>query len=128
AIGRKIAVRLAERMIPSTLELSGVDAMFVLNDADVELAARAAWFGVTLNRGQTCLAVRRIFVQSGVYDAFVTALRPMVDNAAPMPLVTQAQVDQAQQFINDAVAKGGSPLKPTHLNEWALKECSPHII
>ena len=35
--------RLGERLVPSTLELSGCDAMFVLDDADVELAAKAAW-------------------------------------------------------------------------------------
>ena len=65
AVGRKLAARLGERLVPSTLELSGCDAMFVLADANVEMAARAAWFGVTLNRGQTCIAVRRIFVHAG---------------------------------------------------------------
>jgi acyl-CoA reductase-like NAD-dependent aldehyde dehydrogenase len=128
AVGRKIAVRLAERLIPSTLELSGVDAMFVLDDADVALAARAAWFGLTLNRGQTCLAVRRIFVQRGVHDALIAALRPMVENAEPMALVAQSQIEQAKNFINDAASKGGLPLKPTRCNGWALNECPPHII
>lgn len=127
-VGRKIAVRLAERLIPSTLELSGVDAMFVLDDADVELAARAAWFGVTLNRGQTCLAVRRIFVQLGIYDAFVNSLRAIVENGEPMPLVTQTQVDQARDLIDDAVAKGGVPLKPSRCNEWALNQFPPLLI
>ncbi|MEO2090014.1 MAG: aldehyde dehydrogenase family protein [Gemmataceae bacterium] len=70
-VGRKLAARLGERLIPSALELSGCDAVFVLNDADVELAARAAWYGATLNRGRTCMAVRRAFVQRGVYDDFV---------------------------------------------------------
>ena len=36
AVGRKLAARLGERLVPSTLELSGCDAMFVLADADVE--------------------------------------------------------------------------------------------
>lgn len=70
-VGRKLAARLGERLIPSALELSGCDAAFVLADADVELAARAAWYGATLNRGRTCMAVRRAFVQRGVYDDFV---------------------------------------------------------
>ena len=64
AVGRKIASRLGERLLSSTLELSGCDAMFVLADADVEMAAEAAWLGFTLNRGQTCIAVRRAFVQA----------------------------------------------------------------
>ena len=62
AVGRRIAARLGERLISSTLELSGCDPMFVLDDADLPMAARAAWFGATLNRGQTCIAVRRVFV------------------------------------------------------------------
>lgn len=107
-VGRQIAIRCAERMIPSTLELSGIDAMFVLDDADIELAAKAAWFGVTLNRGQTCLAVRRIFVQAGVYKAFCEAIRPLVDASEPMKLVTTAQADQARQLLNDARSRGGT--------------------
>ena len=75
-VGRKLAARLGERLVPSTLELSGCDAMFVLGDADLELAAKAAWFGVTLNRGQTCIAVRRIYVQRARYAEFVAALKP----------------------------------------------------
>ena len=74
SVGRKIAKRLGERLIPSILELSGCDAMFVLADADVEFAAKAAWFGLTLNRGQTCLAIRRIFVANSIADAFKNAL------------------------------------------------------
>ena len=74
-VGRKLAARLGERLVPSTLELSGCDAMFVLADANVEMAAKAAWFGLSLNRGQTCLAVRRIFVHRARYAEFADALR-----------------------------------------------------
>ena len=49
--------------------------MFVLDDADVAMAARAAWFGATLNRGQTCIAVRRAFVHRSVYQAFCDLLK-----------------------------------------------------
>lgn len=70
-VGRQLAKRLGERLIPSALELSGCDAMFVLNDANIELAARAAWYGATVNDGRTCMAVRRAFVARGVWDRFV---------------------------------------------------------
>jgi acyl-CoA reductase-like NAD-dependent aldehyde dehydrogenase len=110
AVGRKLAARLGERLVPSTLELSGCDAMFVLSDANVELAARAAWFGLTLNRGQTCIAVRRIFVQRAKYAAFADELRKLVAGAGPMELVTSGQLDGAQKLIDDAVKKGASLL------------------
>lgn len=109
-VGRKLAARLGERLIPSTLELSGCDAMFVLADADVRMAAHAAWFGVTLNRGQTCIAVRRIFVHRSCHAAFVDALRPLVAVAEPMHLVTRGQGEQAERLIADAVERGGKVL------------------
>lgn len=130
AVGRQIAMRCAERMIPSTLELSGVDAMFVLEDADVEMAAKAAWFGVTLNRGQTCLAVRRIFVHRNVYDQFWAALRPLVESAPEMRLVMKSQIERAKQFIDDAVSRGGEVLRPLRCDAGALENNSiaPQII
>ncbi len=109
-VGRKLAARLGERLISSTLELSGVDAMFVLADANVELAAKAAWFGVTLNKGQTCLAVRRIFVDRAVYSKFIDALRPLASQAKPMALALESQVRQAERMIADAQLRGAQVL------------------
>jgi acyl-CoA reductase-like NAD-dependent aldehyde dehydrogenase len=109
AVGRKLAERLGERLVPSTLELSGCDAMFVLADADAELAARAAWFGVTLNRGQTCIAVRRIYVARPINAAFTDALRKLAANAPPVSLVTTGQSTQAEKLIADAVSRGARP-------------------
>jgi acyl-CoA reductase-like NAD-dependent aldehyde dehydrogenase len=110
AVGRRLAGRLGERLVPSTMELSGCDAMFVLDDADVELAAKGAWFGVTLNRGQTCIAVRRIFVQRGRYSAFTEALGRLVAGAKSVPLVTRGQVEQANQLVADAIDRGATVL------------------
>jgi acyl-CoA reductase-like NAD-dependent aldehyde dehydrogenase len=106
AVGRKLASRLGERLIPSALELSGCDAMFVLNDADVELAARAAWYGATLNRGQTCMAVRGAYVAESVYERFVQALRPLVEAANPMTLTTVGQAVRAGEAVGEAKAAG----------------------
>jgi acyl-CoA reductase-like NAD-dependent aldehyde dehydrogenase len=109
-VGRKLAAKLGERLIPSTMELSGCDAMFVLADANLELAVKAAWFGVTLNRGQTCIAVRRIFVQRTKYEAFEDAMRKLRPIVGPMELVTAGQVEQAERMIEDAVKRGARPL------------------
>jgi acyl-CoA reductase-like NAD-dependent aldehyde dehydrogenase len=111
AVGRRLAGKLGERLIPSTLELSGCDVLFVLADADVDLAAKAAWFGVTLNRGQTCIAVRRIFVEQSKAAAFEESLRKLKPNLRPMTLVTPGQAQQAHRLIEDAVARGARPLQ-----------------
>jgi aldehyde dehydrogenase (NAD+) len=113
ATGRKLAKRLGERLVSSTLELSGCDALFVLKDADVALAAKAAWFGATLNRGQTCVAVRRAFVQRDVLPAFLESLRPLAASAPAMTLAQEGQVRQADRLIADAVGQGAELIQPS---------------
>jgi acyl-CoA reductase-like NAD-dependent aldehyde dehydrogenase len=112
-VGRKLAAKLGERLIPSTLELSGCDAMFVMADANLEMAVKAAWFGVTLNRGQTCIAVRRFFIHRSIYKAFIEAIRKLPHNVKPMELVTAGQVEQAQRLIDNAVKRGARVLALT---------------
>ncbi len=110
-VGRKLARRLGERLVSSTLELSGCDAQIVLEDADVALAAKAAWFGFQLNRGQTCIAVRRSFVQQSVYSAFCDQLRSLAPSAALCRLALPSQVEQAERLVRAAVANGGRLLE-----------------
>lgn len=120
AVGRKLAARLGERLIPSTLELSGCDAMFVLADADPVAAAKLAWYGGTLNSGQTCLGVRRVYAEKGVYEPLVAALRPLAEAAKPVTLVTTGEAVRAGQMVGEAKAAGcevvpeaGRELRPT---------------
>ena len=106
AVGRRIAARLGERLILSTLELSGCDAFVVMPDADLDLAARTAWYGTTLNNGQTCIATRRAFVPKPVLDDFVTRLEALVESTPPRPLVTRGQIDQMRRIVHDAHQQG----------------------
>lgn len=127
--GRVLAANLGRRLVSSTLELSGCDAMFVLDDADPALAARAAWFGATLNRGQTCLAVRRALVSRKVYGPFLEALRPLAEAARPMKLALPSQVEQAVRLVEDAIQSGAKllgsdPVKPTASED----ECRPTAV
>jgi succinate-semialdehyde dehydrogenase/glutarate-semialdehyde dehydrogenase len=63
ATGKKIAKAAAENLTPVVLELGGKDAMIVLDDADLELAASAAVWGAFCNAGQSCSSVERLYVQ-----------------------------------------------------------------
>lgn len=109
-VGRRLATRLGERLVSSTLELSGCDAMFALPDADVALAAKAAWFAVTLNKGQTCLAVRRVFVHRSRYAELLDQLRPLAQAASPVRLVLPRQQEQADELVREALAAGARAL------------------
>jgi aldehyde dehydrogenase (NAD+) len=108
--GRAIATTLAKRLIPCALELSGCDAQVVLEDADPVFAARAAWFGATGNRGQTCIAVRRAFVPRQLYGAYLDTLRPLAASAPAMSLATPKQAEMAKTLVEDALARGAKLL------------------
>jgi acyl-CoA reductase-like NAD-dependent aldehyde dehydrogenase len=125
--GRALAETLGRRLVSSSLELSGCDAMFVLEDADIALAARAAWFGATANRGQTCIAVRRVFVQRLVYEPFLSALEKPAVDAGPLPQALPAQVELAERLVKEAVAEGGRLIatKPASVDEAG---CTPMIV
>jgi acyl-CoA reductase-like NAD-dependent aldehyde dehydrogenase len=112
AVGRKLAARLGERLVPSVLELSGVDAMLVLGDADARLAARAAWYGATLNAGQTCVAVRRAFVHRSLIEEFVAELKPLVEAASPVRLALESQAARARHLLAEARAAGAAVVVP----------------
>jgi acyl-CoA reductase-like NAD-dependent aldehyde dehydrogenase len=111
-VGRKLAARLGERLIPSTLELSGCDMLVVGADSKLRLAAKGAWFGTTLNKGQTCLAIRRIFVERPAYIRFLDYLRAFAATARHQPLMHAAAAEQAERLVRSAVADGASLLLP----------------
>ena len=73
-VGRRIMVMASQRLTPMTMELGGKDAMIVLKDADLKRAARAACWGSFVNSGQTCVAVKRIYIDQSVEDIFVPLL------------------------------------------------------
>ena len=59
--GKKIAVACAERLIPCILELGGKDPAIVLDDADLDRAAKAIVWGAFANSGQVCASVERVY-------------------------------------------------------------------
>ena len=128
AVGRRIAARLGERLISSTLELSGCDPMFVLGDADVPMAARAAWFGFTLNGGQTCISVRRVFVHHSVYPTFCDLLKSLASAAAPMKMALASQARQAEQLVTQALDAGGRLLTPALASNGDPAAFTPAVV
>jgi acyl-CoA reductase-like NAD-dependent aldehyde dehydrogenase len=69
--GHAVLKTCARQMIPAILELGGKDPMIVLDDADLERAARAAVYGAFAHAGQHCVSVKRLYVQSGLHDALL---------------------------------------------------------
>ncbi len=68
ATGKKIAAAAAKNLTSVVLELGGKDPMIVFEDANLELAARAAVWGAFCNSGQSCSSVERLYVQESVAE------------------------------------------------------------
>jgi salicylaldehyde dehydrogenase len=73
-VGRIIAQKAATQLKRCLLELGGKAPLVVLDDADLDAAARAASFGAFLYQGQICMSTERMVVDEKVADAFVEAL------------------------------------------------------
>lgn len=86
ATGREILAQLAPNLTPATMELSGSDACFVRDDADLELAASALAFGITLNRGATCIAPRRVFVPKSFLPTLTKLLATQLEKRDPIQI------------------------------------------
>jgi acyl-CoA reductase-like NAD-dependent aldehyde dehydrogenase len=119
--GRLIAEKVASKLAPCQLELGGKDPLYVMDDVkDIAQVAGAALEGVVYNNGQSCCAVERIYVQEGVYDAFVQSyveqLRKLVvgdpreAGTEIGPLSRPGQLDFLEGQISDAVGKGAKLL------------------
>ncbi len=74
ATGAKVMQSAAPTLKRLTLELGGNDAGIVLPDADPEQIAEGLFWGAFINNGQTCAALKRLFVHDAIYDAVCDAL------------------------------------------------------
>jgi acyl-CoA reductase-like NAD-dependent aldehyde dehydrogenase len=79
--GKAVMRAAADSMKRVTLELGGSDAAIVLDDVDVKATAEKLFAVAFANSGQVCVNVKRIYVQSAIYDRFCNALAELADSA-----------------------------------------------
>lgn len=115
-VGKRIIEASAANVTRLTLELGGNDAGIVLPDADPKAIAEDLFWGAFINTGQTCAALKRLYVHDSIYDAVVDELAK-VAAAVPMgvgldeqnvlgPLQNRAQFDVVDQLVESAKASG----------------------
>ncbi|MDK9582901.1 succinate-semialdehyde dehydrogenase [Lelliottia wanjuensis] len=68
--GAAIGAQAAAALKKCVLELGGSDPFIVLNDADLDLAVKAAVTGRYQNTGQVCAAAKRFIVEEGIAEQF----------------------------------------------------------
>ncbi|MFI7482119.1 aldehyde dehydrogenase family protein [Kocuria sp. M1R5S2] len=120
ATGKAIMRSAADSLTRLTLELGGNDAGIVLPDADARAIAEGLFWGAFINTGQTCAALKRLYVHEDVYDDVCEALTE-VAAAMPMgegrdernvlgPLQNRAQFEIVAGLVEQARAGGGRVL------------------
>ena len=120
ATGKAIIKSSADTVKRLTLELGGNDAGIVLPDADPQAIAEGLFWGAFINTGQTCAALKRLYVHTDIYDAVCEALTT-VAAAMPMgngldeanvlgPLQNRQQYDIVAKLVDAARGSGARVL------------------
>ena len=114
--GRRVLATLGSRGVPAVAELSGFDAAVVLPDAPMEMTARSLLWSSFVGAGQTCTAVKRVYVVAGDADAWADRLRLGADGlrvgdpagAVDVgPMISEPARDRFHGQVQAAIAAGG---------------------
>ncbi|KZT69478.1 aldehyde dehydrogenase [Daedalea quercina L-15889] len=131
--GRAIAAEAARHLKPCMLELGGKAPVVVLEDADLESAAKAITIGTLLNSGQICMSTERVIVQRSVAAQLSAAIQQQFSGLKaggpghPLgPLFSEASAERIVGLIRDAKAAGAEILLGDATREGAVVQ--PHII
>jgi benzaldehyde dehydrogenase (NAD) len=116
ATGRRVGELAGKHLKKISLELGGKNSLIILEDADLDLAARNVAFGAYLHQGQVCMATGRVLVQERIAEALTTRLvekanhlpvgDPASGNVALGPLINQHQRDRVHAIVNQAISEG----------------------
>ena len=116
-VGRILMAQSAPTIKKLSLELGGNAPFIVFDDADLDSAVEGAIASKYRNAGQTCVCANRIYVQDGVYEAFVEKFSARVkslkvgngfeEGVVQGPLIEPAALEKVQRHVDDAKARGG---------------------
>ncbi len=116
ATGQKVYSACAERFIPCFLELGGKDPALVFEGANLEHAAASILWGSTVNCGQSCLSIERVYVQENIAAEFLEAIvrraeavklaYPTPTDGQIGPVISERQVNIINEHLRDAFEKG----------------------
>lgn len=118
ATGKKVMASASNNVTPVTLELGGNDAGIMLQGTDPAQFAEGLFFGSMVNSGQTCGALKRLYVHEDDLEATVAALSGfsanivmgdgMDENSVLGPLQNERQFKRVIELVEDAKANGGT--------------------
>ncbi|HEU4872040.1 MAG TPA: aldehyde dehydrogenase family protein [Pyrinomonadaceae bacterium] len=114
--GKRVAEAAAKHLTPVVLELGGKDPMVVLEDADLENAARAAIWGAFCNSGQACASIERCYVHESIAEKFTDLVvketrllkqgKASTDAIDIGAMTNERQLQIVEDHVGDAVERG----------------------
>jgi aldehyde dehydrogenase (NAD+) len=116
AVGSKIAAACAKNFKRVSLEMGGKNAQIVMEDADLDLAVKAALWGAFATSGQRCTATSRIILHEKIYprflDSFIAQVKkiktgPPSDPASYFgPVINASQLQRIHHYVQIAKKEG----------------------
>ncbi|KAG5915022.1 hypothetical protein E4U42_000178 [Claviceps africana] len=117
-VGKIITSLCATNLKRCTLELGGNCPFIVFDDANIDQALAQLMALKWRHAGQACISANRLYVQRGIYDAFVQELvrqtarlrvgHGMVSGTTMGPVTTPRGLDKAERMAKDATSKGAT--------------------
>jgi len=115
--GKRIMEAAADNLKRLTLELGGNDAAIVLPDTNVAEAAGKIFATAMINNGQTCAALKRLYVHEDIYEEMCEALAgiagsvktgPASESPDFGPIQNKMQYDRVCELAESAKADGAT--------------------
>jgi aminomuconate-semialdehyde/2-hydroxymuconate-6-semialdehyde dehydrogenase len=118
ATGTAIMKAAAQGVRPVSLELGGKNPGIVFADCDLDAAVAGIARAAFLNTGQVCLGTERLYVERGIFDKFVGALKQKAESLKPGhpsdkttgigPLISLKHREKVLSYYKQAVADGAT--------------------
>ncbi|MER9444478.1 NAD-dependent succinate-semialdehyde dehydrogenase [Mesorhizobium sp. M0340] len=115
-VGRALLAEAARHVVSCSMELGGNAPFVVFDDADLEAALDGAMVAKMRNAGEACTAANRLYVQSGIYEAFSDGLEKRMSSLKVGPgtdpdtecgpMITKQAVEKIDRLVTDAVERG----------------------
>ena len=118
--GSEVAMRAGKEIKKTVLELGGSDCFIVLDDSNVDIAAKTAILARFLNSGQSCIAGKRFLVHEDVYDDFINKVKnhieklkmgdPLLEETDIGPLAKEKFSEELDLLVQSSIKKGAKCL------------------
>lgn len=140
ATGKKIAQQAAKHLIPVTLELGSKDAAIVLEDANLDRAARGITWGAMYSAGQACLSIELVYAQRSIQAELIRRIGDVIEReihlgpveapgATMGAIITENQVRTIEGQVRDAIERGATLVRGgARVEHGARRHFAPTLI